>query len=158
MAHSSRVKFLLIFLLSIVGVFLSCKKDSNNYEITYVINNNISNRWYSDKAEAIIKSDSLVVTGKKNDGSTVVVIVSDSKVGNYPVSVTSMQSLVVVNRDGSKDNSSNYLSIEGNVSITANDESKKVITGKFDVKAVRTADILNPDNISGEFTAKYTKY
>lgn len=158
MTKSNGTKILLILSLSIVGFVLSCKKDSTNYELTYIVNNNSYNKWYSDKVEAIIKSDSLLVTGKKNNGSTVAIIVANSQVGDYPVSLTSMQSVVVVNKDGSKDNATNYLSIDGKVSITANDESKKVISGTFDIKAVRGADVLKAENISGQFTAKYNKY
>lgn len=158
MTRSNRTKFLLVFTISIIGFVLSCKKDSTNYELTYVVNNNISNRWYSDKVTAIIKSDSLLLTANKKSGSTVAIIVANSQIGNYPISLTAINAMVVVNKSGTKDNATNYLSIEGNVSITANDEKKKVISGTFDVKAVRTADVLNPENISGEFTAKYDKY
>lgn len=152
-----KVVFLTLSLF-VVSIVLGCKKDSNTYELSYTINNNSSSKWFSDKVEAVIKSDSLLITAKKNDGSTVAIIVSNHQTGNYPISLTSMESLVVVNRDGSKDNSSNYLSIEGNVAITANDESKKAISGTFSIKAVRATDILNSENITGQFVTKYTKY
>lgn len=150
------VQFILILSLFITGLTISCKKDRSQYEVSYTEGS--SSTWFSEKVEAVIAKDTLLVTGKKDDGSSVAIAISGYAVGNYPITLTGMQSLVIINQDGSKDNSTNYLSIEGNVSINSNDEKKKVVSGAFNVKVVNKVSVLQPKNITGKFTAKYTKY
>lgn len=150
------VQLLLVLSLFVTGLTLSCKKDRSQYEVSY--SEGSSSTWYSDKVEAVIANDTMLVTGKKNDGSSIAIAVSGYTVGSYPITLTGMKSLVVINQDGSKDNTTNYLSIEGNVTVTSNDEKKKEVSGTFTVKAVNKASVLQPKNITGKFTAKYTKY
>lgn len=157
--HFSTSKLLFFIVsFSLIGLLIGCKKDSNEYQISYTSDNSSSYTWYSDKINTIIKSDTLLLTGQKDDKSSIAIIVSNSAVGNYELSLTDLKSIIVLDKDGSKGKSSQFISTDGVVSITEKDESKKIIKGNFEVNVVNLTNVNAKEKIHGNFTSKYTKY
>ncbi|HUH74577.1 MAG TPA: DUF6252 family protein [Chitinophagales bacterium] len=147
-----------ILFLSVIGLLQSCKKDPNQYEISYTSAKPSSSTWYSDKVTAIIKSDSLLLTGTKKDKSSIAIIISASGVGNYKLSVTELSSIIVLDKDGTKSKSSQFISIDGVISILEKNTDKKFISGSFDVDVVNLENITDKERIRGNFTSKYKNY
>jgi hypothetical protein len=152
-------KFLLAFVsISIIGLLLSCKKDSNDYQISYTSNNSTSTTWNSDKINAIIRIDTLLLTGQKDDKSSIAIIVSSSSVGNYEMSVSDLKTVIAIDKDGSKSKESQFISVDGVVSIFENNKDKKYIRGSFEVNVINLANINAKEKVQGNFTSKYKEY
>lgn len=153
------MKKLPIFLsLFVIAFLISCKKDKSQEDSITFTKGSTGVTWESEKVSAIVVNDSLVLRGNKKDGSSVAIVVVNIYEGIYTVDMEGLQSLVIINEDGSKDNSSNYLSVEGSVTIDNHDTKNKRIKGHYNIQAVKIASINNKENITGTFTAKYTKY
>lgn len=160
-----------IILLSAV-VWTSCSKNKTPYTLTYTQTNKPDHIWSADKVEAIILNDSLMITGrKKKDKSEIAIIISDTQVGDYeiihdgltfPGSLDNInfESIIIINPDGTSNVNSNLISLDGRVSITSHDTKRKMITGNFNIQAVKGSDLINlkTQNITGEFETKYIKY
>jgi|GEM_PF-4524962 len=149
---------IVIVLFSFFILSVSCKKDKTRYEVKYTSTSaSSSSTWYSDKAQAAISKDTLYITGNKDNKSSITIIVSNSAPGDYTISLTNVQALVLINKDGTKNTGTNFLSSEGVVSILKKDEKKKTVSGTFSIKAISTS-LLQQEKIEGEFTVKYTSY
>ncbi len=153
----SKLWFAIVF-ISIIGLLQSCKKDSTDYQISYTSTGSKNLDWVSDKVTAIIRNDSLLVSGQQKNKSSIGLIVSSSAVGNYQMSVSDLKTVLAINIDGSKDKSAQYISVEGVISIIEKNEDKKIITGTFDVSVMNLVDINYREKIQGSFTSKYTSY
>ena len=147
-----------VLFISAIGLLQSCKKDPNEYEITYSSNKPGSESWYSDKVTAIIKSDTLLLTGNKKDKSSIAIIIANSSVGSYKLSVTELKSILVLDKDGTKSKSSQFISIDGVINIAEKNEDRKYITGSFDVNVINPENINSKERIQGNFTSKYKNY
>ena len=150
-------------------ILISCSKSKSSYEVSYSFDDNSSLLWQSRNAQATIINDTVLINGiRKDDNSKVAIIIANNEVGNYPISINfqngqlpslnDLQTLVIINPDGSKDNKNNWASIQGNVSITANDKNKKILTGTFHVNAVKISNLLSTKGITGNFNVKYSVY
>lgn len=164
----NKINYLLLLFILPSFLLIACSKDSSTNELSYTINDN--NTWHADKVESYIINDSLLISGKKNNNkSEIIIIVSDVEVGDYPITVgdlsnplenVGLKALIIVNPTGSKELTDKLISTDGIVSITQIDEKKKIIRGTFDIKAIKGVDILNPNikTIRGDFETKYRKY
>lgn len=153
---SKRLPVVLLFFC--VTLLVSCKKDKSPENLITYTKQSTGVTWESEKVTAIIVNDSLVLRGNNKDGSSIAIVVANSYSGIYTVDMANFQSLIIINDDGSKDNSSNYLSIEGSVTIDNNDTKNKRVKGYFNIQAVKASAITSKENINGTFTAKYTQY
>lgn len=153
------VKKLPIFLsLFFIAFLISCKKDKRQEDVITFRKGSTGVTWESDKVTAIMVNDSLVLRGNKNDGSSIAIILTNSYEGIYTIDFEGLQSLVIINEDGDKDTKTNYISVEGSVTIDKHDSKNKRVEGHYNILASKIASITNKENITGTFTAKYTKY
>lgn len=149
-------KLSIVFLLLSTVLFFSCKKDGNKSEntITYT-RGSTGNVWEASKVEGYIINDSLILRGSKKDGSAIAIIVANSYEGIYTIDLTQPQALVIINDDGSKESTTNFLAVEGSVTIDQNDTKNKKVKGYFNIQAAKLNSITSRENITGTFTAKY---
>lgn len=155
--QKGKLMFALV-LISIISFSLSCKKDNTEYQISYTGSKISTYTWYSDDVSAVIRGDSLLLTGQKDDKSSIALIVYRSAVGNYEMSTSDLKTVVVIDKEGLKERASQYISVEGVVSIIEKNEDKKTITGSFDVEMINLASIDNKERFKGNFTSKYQNY
>ncbi|MCO5232482.1 MAG: DUF6252 family protein [Chitinophagales bacterium] len=101
-------------------------------------------------------NDSLMIVGKNDDNSSISIVVESYNVGDYDFSVSEMKAIVII--DKKDDKKSKLISTDGIVSITEVNTNKRSITGNFNVNMVNLESVTQKENISGEFTSKYSKY
>lgn len=149
--------FFVLTLFSIV-LLISCKKDkSSDYNVTFT-KGSTGVRWESEKSEALIINDSLIIRGNKKDGSSIAIVVANSYPGIYTIDMTNLESLIIINEKGGKESASNYLSVEGSVTIDDNNTKDKTVKGYFNIQAAKPTSITERENITGTFNVKYKKY
>ncbi|MCO5247676.1 MAG: hypothetical protein M9887_01830 [Chitinophagales bacterium] len=166
-----RTILILTTILSILFFLISCKKAESPYYIKYSYDN--GETWSSTTANGFIQNDSLLLTGqKRKDGSNIVIFTNSDTPKTYRLALDGvdltdlnsidpnsldMESIVVINPNGSKKGENNLVSLSGTLIIESIDTKGKKVEGSFNGRFVKGININNPKTIIGEFVVKYKK-
>lgn len=141
-------------LLTVVLLAVACKKQDSPYFLT--ISNDTSEvvTWESDKIDAAILNDSLLIVASQRNGSGVSIIANGSVEGEYEIMLNNLEALVTFDKTGEKNPASTWVSASGQLVIAEKNTKDKTVKGFFNITAVDGL-LSNPINFRGEFATRY---
>lgn len=150
--HAQRKGFLLLFAVFLLAI--ACKKQDSPYFLTLSNDTSEVVSWESDKIDAAILNDSLLIVASQRNGSGVSIIANGSVEGEYDIVLNNLEALVTFDKTGEKDPSSTWVSASGQLVIVEKNTKDKTVKGFFNITAVDGL-LSNPVNYRGEFATRY---
>jgi hypothetical protein len=156
MHHTSMIAWGKRVVLVTLVLFLAvaCKKQESPYFLSITQQAEQNFQWESDKIDAVILNDSLLVVATKRNGSGVSIIANGNEVGEYQIQLNNLEALVTFDQTGQKKPESTFISASGTLNIVQKNVSNKTISGFFMITSVNGL-LSNPVNFEGEFSARY---
>lgn len=148
-----------VYVLGILLTFSSCKKSKSDYEMSYNMSGDVNLSWVSEKPAALVKNDTLLLSAKLNDKTSISVICVSSQPGTYDfignlADVTSGKAILTAApfADNTK---SAFISTGGTLTILDKNTDSKELSGVFTARALNlsTQDSVT---IDGTFKSEYS--